>query len=416
MQKLSVTVLERPVFVAMLFFIYIYNYQTAGFGNTITNLLILLFIGVEFLVIVGYNRMMIWDRSVNSYVFFLLSCMISVTYSFAQKDSFAKIKTLFILVLFLYALMEFLRSDANIIFMLRSISLCAIIAGIYLLLKSDWASGSRMNGVIGDSNQVGAYLAYSLTIIMYCRKRKILPSYICFPAMALMLIVSILSGSRSSLTITVLSLGFFTILTVKKDKYKPLKLLFLFVFGIVMLICIVHLVLTNELLYKIIGSRFVSFFEIMSGSDSSIQEYSTIERTWMRTLAWQKFTESMRTIFLGNGIHYFSAYFLSVGGRYCFCHNNYVELLSGVGIIGTSFYYYPYIVSGYYAWKSYRSTYNIESITILILLVQILLMHWFVVFYYQKLEFIFISILICFKRKFVSINTTKERLKWTYTA
>lgn len=179
-----------------------------------------------------------------------------------------------------------------------------------------------------------------------------------------------------------------------------------------MLICIVHLVLTNELLYKIIGSRFVSFFEIMSGSDSSIQEYSTIERTWMRTLAWQKFTESIRTIFLGNGINYFSAYFLSVGGRYCFCHNDYVELLSGIGIIGTSFYYYPYIVSGYYAWKSYRSTYNIESITILILLVQILLMHWFVVFYYQKLEFIFISILICFKRKFVSINTTKERLKW----
>lgn len=409
MRKISITVLERPAFMAMIIFIYIYNYQTSGFGNTVTNLLILLFIGIEFLVVIGHKGRMVYNNSVNSYIFFLLSCMISVTYSFAQKDSLAKIKTIFILLLFLFALTEFLRNTENIFFMLRAVALSAIIAGIYLLVKSDWATGSRMTGVIGDSNQVGAYLAYSLTVLMYCHKRKLIPAFICFPATILMLSVSILSGSRSSTVITLFSIGAFVILTVKKNKFKPLKLLSLFIFGILILLIIFHLIMTNELLYKIIGSRFVSFFEIMSGGNSSINENSIIERTLMRDLAFQKFTESVGTFFGGNGIGYFSAYYLSLGGRYCFCHNNYVELLSGVGIIGTVFYYFPYISSGYYALKNYSSIYKYEAITVIILLIQISLMHWFVVFYYQKLEFIFISIIICFGKILKNENSVRRQ-------
>lgn len=410
MRKKSIAVLERPVFLVMLLFIYIYNYQSAGFGNTITNGLILLFIGIEFLVVVGYGGKMLCDKPLNSYIFFLLSCMLSVTYSFAPKDSFAKVKTLLILVVFLYAMMEFLRCEKNLCFMLRSISWSAIIAGIYLLLKSDWANGSRMNGVIGDSNQVGAYLAYSLTIILYCWKKKLLSAWVSFPAMALLLVVSILSGSRSSLVITLLSIGFFLLSTIPHDRYKPLKLLLLLFCGIALLFFLVYLVMTNALLYKIIGSRFVSFFEIMRGGDSSIQEYSTIERTWMRELAWAKFTESVQTVCWGNGISYFNAYFLSIGGRYCFCHNNYFELLSGIGVIGTGFYYFPYILTGYYGLLGRRTGYKLEAITVLILLMQIFLMHWFVVFYYQKLEFVFISLLICFGRILKKQHDTEGRV------
>lgn len=406
MQRLSVTHFERPVFIIMLLFVYIYNYQTSGMGNTITNLLIILFIGIELLVIIENSWEIKSDSPLNSLFFFVSVCVISVIYSISQNDSFAKIKTLFILLLFLYALMEFLRTEDNFCFVMKAIAFCAIIAAIYLLINSDWKNGKRMDEVIGDSNQVGAYLSYSFTVVLYCWKKRLLPIYICFPAIFLLITVSMLSGSRSSLVITIISISLFSILTIKKDKYKPLRILLLFAVGIVLLVLVVYLVLTNELLYEIIGKRFVSFFEIMTVGNSSINEYSTIERSLMRDLAWEKFTESVNTFFFGNGISYFNAYFESVGGRYCFCHNNYLELLSGVGIFGTSFYYYPYLSSGILAFKNRKNVNALEAAFVLVLLIQVFLMHWFVVFYYQKLEFIFISLMIYCYRIFLNTDNT----------
>lgn len=394
MQRLSITKFERPILAVMMVFIYIFNYQTAGIGNTLTNLLIILFIGIEFMVILDNRGTMLTTKALNSYFFFVASCTLSVLYSSAPNDSLGKVKTLFVLLFFLFALMEFMRNEQNFHFMLITISVCAIISSFYLLCKSDWQNGARMDGVIGDSNQVGAYLSYSLVVIMYCWKKKLLSAFICWLGIVLMVIMSLLSGSRSSLMVTVIGLSLFFILTIKKNRYRILKIIAIIGGGLSLLILLFRLVMTNELLYQIIGRRFESFFEIMDSGTSSINENSTQERSLMLQLAFSKFINSPRTIFFGNGIAYFNSFYYEISGHYCFCHNNYMELLSGIGIFGAFFYYYPYFLTAFTAFKSIRTKYALESISILILLLQLFLMHIFVVFYYQKLEFVFISLIL----------------------
>lgn len=392
--KISVYKIERVVFAIMLFFLYIYNFQTDGAGNTITNILIVAFIGFEAMFFFRRKGRAVVSYEVECMLLFVLICAISTMYSTAQGDSINKVKTLFVMLVFFASLISFIGRGNNLNLMLKTISVCSVVAAAYCIINSSWLSGIRVDNIIGDTNQVSAYLAYSMTILLLCGKKKMLSRPLLYLGVVLILFANIIGGSRSGLIATLLGLLGFLFLNVKKNKYRILKIAGLVVLSTIGFLMLARLIMTNPILYKIIGRRYVSFFEIMSGKTSSIGETSTDERNLLRQLAWNKFISNPGTILGGNGISYFNSYYESIGGGYYFCHNNYLELLSGVGIFGTICFYTPYVKTGARAVRNFIKKRTSEGTAAIIVLIQILIMHWFVVFYYQKLEFVIIAAII----------------------
>lgn len=393
---ISLCTVERAILMMMCVFIYIFNYQTDGMGSSITNAIIICFIALEIIFIIKKNNFQ-KNQEIISLAGFVIICFFSCLYSYNFKDSLIKVKTLVILFLLVLCIFNFLKRDKkNIIFFLKSIAISGVLSSIYLITMSDWKSGVRIDNILGDSNQVAAYIAYSFTVLLYLMKTKNVSSTYGIIGMMLMFVANVLSGSRSALIVTFLAGIVYLLMGMKREKNKFLKILVIAIIAVVILYGVYYLIMNNEVLYNIIGRRYVSFFEIMNGKSSSINETSTQTRTYLIELAWKKFTNNFFTIIFGNGIGFFASYWVSVGGRYAFCHNNYLELLSGVGIIGTICFYYVYLKTLFFNIHKYREDKSQSSILCITLLIEILLMHWFVVFYYQKCEMLFLAIFIYF--------------------
>lgn len=393
MKKISINLIEKIILTITIIMIFLFNYSEISILIVLTNLFILTFIFIEIIQILK-NKVLKCSKGLLPYLVFLTFCFLSLFGAYNIDDSLEKIKTLITLLLFLVSLVNFIqKDDNNIKFFLSLVSKVTVLASVYILINFDWSN--RATGIIGDCNQVAAYMSYGLTILILGYKERIVSKYWFIFGLPLILFVNILSGSRSGLIVSVLGVVLFLFNSNRKgnfNKKNVIKNLMTIIICITIVSFIYEQIMTNETLYKLIGSRYTSFFEIMSGKKSSINETSTTTRLFMLNLAWERFTLNIKTFFLGNGIGFFASYFeTQPGGWNAFCHNNYLELLSGIGILGAISYYYIYFK---YIKKYIRSSKNNYNRAGMIIIIQMLLMHLFVVFYYQKCEYIFISIII----------------------
>ena len=155
-----------------------------------------------------------------------------------------------------------------------------------------------------------------------------------------------------------------------------------------------------------LGRRLVSFYEISSSGTSSINEQSISNRMLAYKLAWGRFAES--PVF-GKGIDSFVQYSKeSPLSREGFCPDNYLELLQGVGIIGTFMYYMTYMHVIRKSIHAARKHIDVISVLAFCVFLAMLIEHISVVFYYQKLEYLYLGFFLaavqvcCEKEKAIS--------------
>ena len=270
--------IEKVIVALMCVFIYIFNYQTTGIGNTMTNIIIIIFIAMEMLFVLKKNNI-VKNHEITSLIIFWAICLFSCIYSFNSSDSLVKVKTLFILLFMLIGIVCFLKKDKkNIDYFLKSISLSGALSSIYLIFMSDWKSGVRIDNILGDSNQVATYIAYSFLVLLYLLKSKKTKKIYSILGLLLMFIANILSGSRSALVVTFLGGIVYIFMSMKPNKTKVFKTILIFIIALIVLYFLYYFIMNNETLYNIIGKRYISFFEIINGGSSSINETSTQTR------------------------------------------------------------------------------------------------------------------------------------------
>lgn len=388
--KLNIKKIEKSLLVIMIFAVYVFNYQ-AGLRNTITNALIIIFCVFEIYITSKRNKIK-YNKEIISFFIFFGICLLSCIYSEYQNDALIKVNTLAILMLFLLCLYNYLNETDKFRTMLKVLCYATIISSIYIIINSNWYLGNRVSDIIGDSNLVATYLNYGCAVLYYCINEKIINKKIGYLGLIIIAFSILISGSRSGLILFLLG----TIMSVimysnKKITFKKILAIFLipFVFFLVY-----YLIMNNEILYNIIGKRFVSFIEIMNGEQSSINETSTQTRFLMLSLAWERFVQTPFSILFGKGIGSFAPFFLRNGGWYAFCHNNYLELLNGVGIIGTLFWYIPIFKILVNLMIDKKNNKSKKSSLGIILIIEMLIINVFVVFYYQKCEFLFLSLIL----------------------
>ncbi len=149
---------------------------------------------------------------------------------------------------------------------------------------------------------------------------------------ALILLPMGMSGGRKFIIADALCLCFF-IFTKRKSSLGKIFSATLKMFAVLCALCWV--VMNVPALYEVIGVRFESMLRMANGEGGDVN--SDYVRVQMIELAFNRWLESP---IWGHGIDSFKYYNRETTGYFFYSHNNYVELLHNVGIIGFSIYYY----------------------------------------------------------------------------
>lgn len=294
----------------------------------------IIFYGVFLIYFILKNKKLtIYSLWALSIIFVFL---LTILWSSDKAESLLQLRILCQSTLIGTLLIGYLDTKEKIIDFYKILILSGIILILYLMsfipLSEILSVQTRLGGIKGvliNSNDIGLRLAVSgiLTFSFLQKKNYI---YI-LPLLGIFLYFVIISGSRKA--ILVLVAGIFGLIFMKSKNQIALirnGILILILSALVM-----YLLLNVPLLYEIAGSRFEGMFN--SFINGSSEDSSIIERSLMISRGLN-LIES-RPLF-GYGMGSF-AYLSSLG---VYSHNNYIEMMVGIGIFGTILYYSIYII------------------------------------------------------------------------
>lgn len=280
----------------------------------------------------------------NSYVVWLLlfltfSCC-SIWWSLDKNYAFAMVKTLLFSALCMYSLLYLIKIEPQrkelvfkslIYFPLILEARVILSDGLFAFINSRNASGINGN-IVGLCAALGACFAYYM--YLESRNKKYIITFM------LNISVMILSSSRKAILCFIIPAVFTFLYQQKRNVSKKM----LKVIGIVVAALIgVYMLINVPILYNTVGNRIVSMLANFMGQ-SNLVDASTRTRTNLITWGLEWFSQKK---WLGWGIDNYRVVLHAYHPDYpmsFYAHNNYVELLVDVGIIGTCIYYYIYIL------------------------------------------------------------------------
>ena len=374
----------------MTLMISMFNYSDIGMLDMLANVSVVLFVGITFLAAD-------WVLDVPDemrYLFvFMMMCILSVLYSTAQADSMNRIIKLLIMMMELLAVYVYARGEDKD-FILKVIAMSTAITAVYINIKGFEVldSTKRVNNITGNSNQVSAYLALGILVMIYLILAKKMRFWLPAAGIIASVLAIIIQGSRTGILVAGSMAMVEVVMLVRYEELPLTKRLGLFMILILIMTVAIYYIISDPLLYMALGRRFASLYEIRTTGSSSMNETSVFKRALAYKLAFGRFMENP---FLGKGIDSFSRFSLqSELSRGGFCPNNYLELLQGVGLIGTAAFYCVYISIFRKANRIRIQHTDSASVMAICILTAMLISHITVVFYYQKLEYIYLGILL----------------------
>lgn len=256
-----------------------------------------------------------------------------------------------------------------------------------------------------NENVVGMSAGYLFGFVLYAAK-KAKWRKISWDVMAVvLLVVVLLTGSRKSLIMVALFVvAFFLFWTPEKGSVDML----LRIIGVVALIAAAVLIIMNvDVFYEAVGKRLESLITYwLTGEET---DASAITRTNMINIALELFF-NINPMF-GIGLNNFKY----VSGYMTYSHNNYVELLCSLGIMGILVYYGPMIYFTIRAFILWRKRVPGAILPLTILLLQFV-NDFGQVSYYSFSIHIFLGIAIGYvylmQRKLDEQRRREEELAW----
>lgn len=266
---------------------------------------------------------------------------------------------------------------------------------IVLLIKvpiSQWGT-ERLGKSAGiEPNTVGIQMAYGALISFFffwkSKKKNNLLLFILF------VFIALLSGSKKAIIIIVLGI---LVLEFFYTNHKNIKQTIMrAVFILVAIIATGYLIFNNATLYNVIGSRIERTTSyILSKGDTF--DNSTRERAYYISEA--KFLFKNHPL-VGVGLNNFQYYIGSIGySHVAYSHNNYWEMLSCLGLVGTILLYSMYFWLLYSLIRNGKSLKNNIGSLLLTLMLIFTICDYLHISYKGILQFALISIVYCYNRQ-----------------
>ena len=321
---------------------------------------------------------------IKMYTVFMILALISCLYSINTNGSLSSFYGVGICFIISFCASEVTRSEADIRTVFKVFSIASVILMIVLIARGDidltdeWVYGERFGGeLMGNANTFSSiYMfgaSFSIYFIAYGEGGWKKAIYIA--AFVVQMLALIVAGGRKYIIVTALVL--WLIYLFKTDKRNRRHFFKYTVIGIAVFILLTQAFMNIPFLYYSVGYRFES---IIVGDAEDI---SMIRRAIMIREGIQGWFE--RPIF-GHGLDSFK--FISIFNVYS--HNNYVELLFDMGLVGLIIYYGYSLLLTYRLFKS-KNTDSVRWI-LLMLTVAIFFYDYGVVSYDIVIQQLFLAL------------------------
>ncbi len=256
----------------------------------------------------------------------------SILWAFNQSDAIHYFVWLLQVMLVTIPLSIFIDDEEKLEFAIK----CFVVGGVLLIARliietpaTVWGI-RRLGTAIGyNANDLGMKLAFAALCSTYLLKKSSKKKLFLTAAFVLMTAITMLTGSRKAFVLLVLGVVLYNVLIDRSYK----KYLIGIPSAIIALIGFYYLVTNVPALYNVLGSRLDDLFRTLQGTSGNM---STLARIDMIRVGLNMF--SHQPLF-GYGIGNFAI----KSGIGMYAHNNYIELLTGIGIVGFIIYYSLYI-------------------------------------------------------------------------
>jgi len=363
-------------------------------SNTIAGIFILL-VGIKMYL---QKRRIIFDWFLFLYLFFILICLISYFIALEPFTSIERVKTLFLYFILIFSLINYIDNDDKLEKLIIYFIYSGVISSIIILFGSDLSQMyvKGLGKILGNQNTVsiitGMAAVFSFYFILHKGKYIYIFPYVITSTMVL------LTRSRTGLVLVIVNIF---LLICFSDRIKFKKKIKYIILSILILFLFYYLALNVPILYELVGKRWEHAIHFFCGIGTS--ESSILSREQMIKFGFKMFKEKP---ILGYGINNYKILYENAFGRRTYSHNNYIELLVGVGIIGLISYYLMYFKIIFELVKMKSKSLKNYSYLFLSLLISILIIGYSSVYYYMKHFYIILamsSILInIYKKKYNS--------------
>ena len=301
---------------------------------TLVSLALYSFIAISCVVIMSVQKIKV-NTYVWAYAGFALLCFISSLYSKYFNASFATTIEVLKILIFILMIVNIVDSIKKIEIILSIYSYCTVFLTIYLAMTDQLFVEERLGDTLtGNANTLASIFMLSALSSIYFifnspnKKRRLL-AYICFFAQEFTLF---LTGSRKAALMPLLL--FCVLMMFKMDKKGRKHVFRNGIIAVLIVVGVLTAVFEIPFLYDAIGYRMEGLLNFVSGEGQV--DASTVVRANMIEEAISRWKEKP---ILGHGIDTYKK--MSHYG--CYSHNNFVELLCDVGIIGFIIYYFSYV-------------------------------------------------------------------------
>jgi len=349
----------------------------------ISNISFMIFILSGSLFIIKRNRIYI-DKYIIFLILLLFWILLSCTWAVNFDASISKTITILQLVVFAIVSYSFFASEKNVEHIIKSIFVGGLFMCFYTIyyygtnyIFESMIYGQRLGNEINQINTMGMYASLTLILGIYYflynqKKIYILTSIVSF-------IIALSSGSRKALIMIIFGTLFLIIFKYGMKKiYKIIPVLgaFILVYTLVMALP----------MFELVQQRMNTFINIFT--DEGKVDNSTTVRLEMIEFGLTKFEKNP---FLGYGINNYGILYKQYTGWSTYAHNNYIELLVDIGIVGFLIYYLAYIYLIYKLIHLIAKKHKEALIIMAIILTQIL-MDFGMVSYYNKMTYVYLTL------------------------
>ncbi|NLB77721.1 MAG: O-antigen ligase family protein [Clostridiaceae bacterium] len=327
MKRISLDKAIKLILFMYILSIYLFTYREGLF--VVSNGIALMFIIAVFVKILAFKSVIVFNRFLLYQVFFIFICVASYFYAVKPNNAITDVRTLALIFIVMFTIVNYIDTKERLFWAVKSFIVSGFIASIYIIAVSDFTVVVRYGSELGNTNAVGLMIGISLifSINEYYREKK--RRYLI--AVLPMFIVIILTGSRKSLLFVIIAALFISYCRDNGSLKNKIKFLLI---STIMLSLVYYLVMEVPIFYQVLGKRIESMIALFIGEGKV--DRSTATRQYMIEAGIDLFKQRP---FFGYGAQNYQVMFGMLTGMDRYSHNNFIELLVNVGIIGTFSYY-----------------------------------------------------------------------------
>lgn len=307
--------------------LYLFTYQERLF--VLSNALALLFVIIVLVKVIAGKSKLVFSSIILCHSIFILICLFSYFYAVNKNNVISDVKTLCSVFIVMIALVNAIDNPDMLEWAIKAFIFSGFISSIYIIVISDLSTAERYGRELGNVNSVGMIIGISLIfcITEFFRQRK----KVFLLALIPMLAVILMTGSRKSILLIIFAVLYISYHTYNSSISGRLKFIFL---SALFLLLLYYLVMEVPFFYNILGVRIKGLVALLTGKGKV--ESSAAIRKFMIEVGINLF---MQKPLLGYGAKNYSVMFGELTGDNSYAHNNFIELLVNVGIVGTFSYY-----------------------------------------------------------------------------